>query len=249
MGTAVNDAAWIRRFHPGPEGVPLVVCLPHAGGSASFYHPLSAALAPHAEMLAVQYPGRQDRRSEPFAATIDELADRIAAALRPWRDRPLALFGHSMGALVAFETARRLDDVPVLFASGRRAPSLVRPETVHARDDAGLLAELRHLAGTQAELLGDEELLGLILPSLRADYAALDAYRLPADAEPLDCPVTVLVGDADPVTPVEEARAWEAHTTGPFDLRVLPGGHFFVADQRAAVAALILDGLGAGAAR
>ncbi|HEX2312221.1 MAG TPA: alpha/beta fold hydrolase [Thermomonospora sp.] len=241
--TANEDGAWIRRFHPGPQDGPRLVCFPHAGGSASFYHPLSATLAPFTETLTVQYPGRQDRRAEPPATTIEELADRAFAALRPWADRRLALFGHSMGALVAYEVARRLEErtgtpPTVLVASGRRAPSIHRPETAHARDDAGLLAELRRLSGTDESLLGDEEIQRMILPALRADYAALDSYRFTGPRS-LSCPVTVLYGDRDPVTSAADARAWEFHTTGPFDLQAFPGGHFYLAQNQSAVSGAI----------
>jgi surfactin synthase thioesterase subunit len=242
----VSADPWIRRFYPGPADGPRLVCFPHAGGSASFFHPLSARLAAFTETLAVQYPGRQDRRSErPMA--IPELADGVVEALKPWIDRPLALFGHSMGALVAYEVARRLEDrsdvrPAVLFVSGRRAPSLRHPETAHRRDDAGLLAELRRLSGTHESLLGDEELLRIILPALRADYAALDAYRYTSE-KPLGCPVSVLVGDADPVTSVADARLWERQTTGRCELRVFPGGHFYLVERQDDVVAAVSDDL------
>lgn len=239
----MTDDAWFRGFQQGPDDGARLLCFPHAGGSASSFRPLSARLAPHAEILAVQYPGRQDRRRERPAATIEELADRIHAALSTRPDRPTALFGHSMGALVAYEVARRLDEAPaILFVSGRRAPSLRRPETSNRRDDAGLLAELKRLSGTDERLLGDEELLAMILPALRADYEALDAYR-PAETAPLSCPVTALVGDADPVTSVQDAERWADHTKGPFELRVFPGGHFYLEAHADGVASAVATGL------
>ncbi|MGP3948856.1 thioesterase II family protein [Streptomyces sp. 7N604] len=245
--TSASDGAWIRRFHsaaPGTGDRVRLVCLPHAGGSASSYFPLSAALAADTETLAVQYPGRQDRHSEAPIGSITELADEVYGALEPWTGRPVALFGHSMGALVAFEVARRMEDragvTPgALFVSGRRAPSRHRPETVHLKDDAGLLAELRSLSGTDSRLLGDEELLAMIMPAIRADYAALAAYRFPAAARPLRCPVTALVGDADPVTTIDDARAWDEHTGGDFELRIFPGGHFYLNGHEEEIAALI----------
>ncbi|MEV5485499.1 MULTISPECIES: thioesterase II family protein [Streptomyces] len=229
-----DDGLWCRRFHPAPDAGRRLVCFPHAGGSASFYHPVSAALSPRVDVLAVQYPGRQDRRQEPALDDIGLLADRIAEALRAWTDRPLTFFGHSMGALVAFEVARRLErdgDGPVrLFASGRRAPSAYRDEQVHRRDDDGIVAELRALSGTDARVLDDEEMLRMVLPALRSDYKAVETYRSEPGAV-VRCPVTVLVGDDDPKTSLDEARCWDAHTTDACDLRVFPGGHFYLADR------------------
>ncbi|MEU8686318.1 alpha/beta fold hydrolase [Streptomyces sp. NPDC048611] len=239
-----DDGLWCRRFHPAPDAGRRLVCFPHAGGSASFYHPVSAALSPGVDVIAVQYPGRQDRRREPAIDDIRLLADRIAEALGAWSDRPLTFFGHSMGALVAFEVARRLErdgDGPVrLFASGRRAPSAYRDEQVHRQDDDGLVAELRALSGTDSRLLDDDEMLRMVLPALRNDYKAVETYRS-EPAAVVRCPVTVLVGDEDPKTTLDEAGAWDTHTTGGFDLRVFPGGHFYLADRPDEVMTVLSD--------
>ncbi|GGO97776.1 thioesterase II family protein [Wenjunlia tyrosinilytica] len=234
----VDDGLWCRRFHPAQDAADRLVCFPHAGGSASFYFPVSAALSPRVDVLAVQYPGRQDRRSEPIVDDIGTLADRIHEALKAWADRPLTFFGHSMGAVLAFEVARRLErdgEGPVrLFASGRRAPSRHRDENVHKRDDDGLIAELRAMSGTDSRLLGDDELLRMILPALRGDYRAVETYRSEPGAA-VRCPITALVGDADPKTTLEEAEGWEEHTTGSFGLSVFPGGHFYLSSRSADV--------------
>ena len=233
--TDLNTAtdAWIRRYHDADDAATTLVCFPHAGGSASYYFPVSAALSPAVEVLAVQYPGRQDRRAEPAAATIGELADGITAALRPLTGPSTAFFGHSMGAVLAFEVARRLgpDGPATLFVSGRRAPSRHRPEAVHRAGDDAVLAELRKLDGTDARLMGDEELRSMILPALRADYQAVETYVADPDAV-LDRPIVALVGDADPRTTPAEAESWRRHTTGRFGLHVFPGGHFYLAAER-----------------
>ncbi|MGW7492585.1 thioesterase II family protein [Streptomyces sp. NPDC054786] len=233
---------WVRRFHPAPDADSRLVCFPHAGGAASYYHGVSASLSPDVDVLAMQYPGRQDRRTEPCLRTIDELAAQSVQALAPWTDRPLTLFGHSMGAMVAFEVARRLvaeGTVPLsLIVSGRRAPSRTRQENVHLQDDAGVLAEMQRLDGTESRLLDDEELRALFLPVIRSDYQAVETYRYVPGA-PLPCPVLTLTGDADPVTDIDEANAWGEHTVAGFELRVFPGGHFFLNRHAATVTDLI----------
>ncbi|MFF4754481.1 thioesterase II family protein [Streptomyces sp. NPDC002514] len=241
--TSEESAQWIRRFHPVSEAKVRLACFPYAGGAAGFYHPLSGLLSPEIEVLAVQYPGRQERWQEPAVEDIGVLADRAAAALGPYTGGPLALFGHSMGAVVAFEVARRLAADPAaapllwLFASGRRAPSLSVDERVHLLDDDGLVAEIESLGGTSPGLLADEELRRMVLPAVRADYRAIETYRCPADATPLTVPVTVLVGDSDPRVTVEQARAWSAHTEAATDAHVFPGGdHFYLSPHRAEVA-------------
>ncbi|WP_371478842.1 thioesterase II family protein [Kitasatospora sp. NBC_00315] len=249
MTTAAHDYdSWIRAFNPVPGAGIRLVCFPHAGGAASFWFPLTRLLPAGVELLAVQYPGRQDRRAEPCIDDIGTLADRTAEVLRRQHpDEPLALFGHSMGAAVAFETARRLErdsgrPVAHLFVSGRRSPGEFRAEYVHLRDDDGLIAELGTLGGTAPELLADPELRDLVLPPVRSDYRAIETYRCPPDAT-VGCPVTVLTGDADPRVTVAEARRWEDHTTGAFDFEVFEGGHFYLEDHRAGVAGRIGDAL------
>ncbi len=244
--TTRNGEPWLRRFHPAPEAKARLVCLPHAGGSASFYFPVSRALSASVEVLAAQYPGRQDRRSEKCVEDIGELADRLAEALLGWTDRPLALFGHSMGATVAFEVARRLEDTGViaagLFVSGRRAPSRQRVENMHRSADDLLLAELKALSGTEAQLFGDSELLSIVLPVIRSDYKAAETYRYQPGPK-LNCPIFALVGDSDPKVTVDDASAWAEHTAAQFDMGVFSGGHFYLTEHRSAVVHTILGRL------
>lgn len=241
---------WTRRFHPAPKDSPALVCFPHAGGSATYFFPMSAALTPAFEVVAIQYPGRQDRRHDNCIDDITVLARQIRLALADAeldgpgeRHRPLAFFGHSMGALVAFELARLMErdgevGPHVLFASGRRAPSGLRDNAVRVNDDAALVGELRALGGTNAGLLADQEVVDLVLPALRSDYRAVASYRAGADAK-IAAAVVALVGDDDPRTTPEDAAVWRRHTTGEFELYVLPGGHFYLEDQQAEVVRII----------
>lgn len=239
--STVADGLWIRRFQPARLNAPRLLCLPHAGGSASFYLPMAKALAPGVEVLAVQYPGRQDRRFEPCVETVVELAEQIYAVLDAYLDRPLALFGHSMGALVGFELAglierKRGASPSILFASGRRAPSRYYEENVHKGDDDTIIAEMRELSGTDARILADEELLRMVMSAIRSDYKAVETYQMDAITT-VGCPVSVLVGDADPKALVDDAAAWREHTTGAFDMTVFPGGHFYLIAQAQGVLA------------
>jgi surfactin synthase thioesterase subunit len=237
---------WIRRFHRSPEAAVQLVGFPHAGASASYFFPMSAMLAPRIECGFVQYPGRQDRRRDERIEDLHLMADRVAAALASLLDRPLALFGHSMGATLAFEVARRLEEAGVrpaiLFASGRRSPTRHRDERVHLLDDAGLIGELRRLSGTDTRLLTDDELLEMILPAVRSDYTAIERYRVTPGAT-VSCPIVALVGDSDPRTSVADAEAWREVTTGGFDRHVFPGGHFYLAQCQRDVINVVTDAL------
>ncbi|MGW5611627.1 thioesterase II family protein [Streptomyces sp. NPDC003753] len=245
MSAAVAmESRWLRRFHRAEHAPARLVCFPHAGGAAGFYFPLSKALSSTVETLAVQYPGRQDRRAEPGVGDVGELTDGIVEALVPLLDsRPLALFGHSMGAVLAYEVARHLEHETgsppaVLFASGRRAPSRRRVENMHLREDQALVEELRELGGTAPELLDDLDVMRLLLPAIRRDYQAIETYRHRAGRE-LSCPITVLTGDQDRRTTIDEASDWKHHTTGGCTLEVFPGGHFFLSEHMPDVVRLV----------
>ncbi|XVV05174.1 thioesterase II family protein [Actinosynnema sp. CA-248983] len=235
---------WIRRFHPSDDAATRLLCLPHAGGSAGYFFRVAQELSPEIDVLAVQYPGRQDRQREPGLTSIHDLADRLVAAVLPLVDRPITLFGHSMGATLGFEVARRLEGLGVtptaLFASGRRAPHRRRLERTHLRDDAGLIADVRALAGTDSALLDDEDVVRMVLPAIRSDYTAAETYEYRPGPR-LACPVVALVGDADPRVTLEEAEGWREHTDASFELAVHPGGHFYLNDSMPEVLRRITD--------
>jgi surfactin synthase thioesterase subunit len=215
-------------------GRPVLVCLPHAGGNARYFRPLAEALGSAVEVLAVQYPGRQERLRDPHPGTIAGLVEGVVNALPPG---PYGLFGHSMGAVVGYEVARRVPPVR-LYVSGRPAPGVARIGPEQEWGDEELLADLARLGGTEEAGLTDPRLLRLVLPATRADYLAVDRHPEPADLR-LDCPVTALVGAADPEATVAETAAWEAHSAPGFRLAVFPGGHFYLDDCWDQVAALI----------
>jgi len=240
-----SGGRWVRHFHPSATAVSRLICFPHAGGSASYYFPVSAALSPNIEVLAVQYPGRQDRRNEKNLEDIGELADRAFEAVVPWCKGPVALFGHSMGAIVAFEVARRLErnagiSLLALIVSGRRGPATHRTETVHLRGAEGVATEMRRLSGTNAVLLDDKELTEMVLPATRSDYKAIETYRYEPGPR-LSCPILALAGESDPLTTKVEIEDWAQHTNGEFALEIYAGGHFYLNDRPAEIIKNISD--------
>lgn len=248
MPATPPSTPWLRRFHTAEPGAVRLFCFPHAGGNASFFHPFSARLSPRAEVLAVQYPGRQERFDEPRVEDLHELADILAAELAEWAQEPFALFGHSMGATLAFEVGSRLRALGArpnaLFVSGRRAPSVPAPGSVHLASDEELIADMKLLGGTDTRMLDNPELLAVILPAVRSDYVATETYRY-RGAPRLDCPVTAFVGDSDPRVDAPMARAWAAHTTEEFLLRVFSGGHFFLVPHLDAIVETCVTALNA----
>ncbi|MEV0251131.1 alpha/beta fold hydrolase [Nocardia sp. NPDC050712] len=239
---------WIRRIAlPRDQVETVLICFPHAGGSASYFSPFARNIAPEIEPLAVQYPGRQDRRLEEWHGSIEALVDGVVAELPAVAaGRAVALYGHSMGAIVAFEVCRRLagsDSAPkLLVVSGRRAPGTVRAENSHLYTDAELVRELDRVADTPQTWLTDPELRDLLLPVVREDYRAIENYVY-QDGPPIECPIVTLTGAGDPYVDADEAKAWSSCTAGEFELHTYPGGHFFVESQRAAVGRLISEKL------
>lgn len=225
---------WVRRFHPADEAATQLLCLSHAGGSASYFFGVSKSLSPEIDVVAAQYPGRQDRLREPCLRSISDLADRLVAALKPLTARPITIFGHSLGAVLGFEVARRLEaeGVPptALFASGRVAPHSPPEGRDHLLDDAGLVAAVKNLGGTDTVVLDDKDLLAMVLPAIRADYTAVETYAYRPGPR-LTCPIIALTGNNDPKVTVEGADAWREHTTGAFELVVYPGAHFYLNDH------------------
>lgn len=232
---------WLRVFHPA-AGAPRVVIFPHGGGSASYYHGLSKALSPAVEPVIVQYPGRAERLSEPPLEDLSAVVDAVIGELDTQAGTGvIGYFGHSMGASIAFEVARKRPPQH-LFLSGRRPPEHHRQDNFADRGDAAILAEVKRLAGTSADVFDNPEILEMVMPALRADYRALQGY-VPDVATVVDSPITALTGDDDPRIAPDEALDWAHHTTGPFARHVFSGGHFYIDNHLPEVAAIIRSGL------
>ncbi|MCP9212500.1 thioesterase II family protein [Streptomyces sp. NEAU-Y11] len=241
MGTTDDFGRWIRKLNSADTPKARLILLPHAGGSANSYFQFARGFA-ELDVHAVQYPGRQDRRHEPFRDTIEELADEIAELIGDWNDLPVVLMGNSMGALVAFEVTHRLEakgKPPLaLFACGRVAPTLRKDEGTHLKGNDAFLQEMALLGGMGHQLLQDEEILDIILPPMRADYRLAETYCA-SSATQVSVPVHVHIGRADPKVNEPEAAEWKRSTTGEFTLETHEGGHFFFTDNGARLTAAI----------
>lgn len=238
----VMPSGWFICPKPNPAAHVRLFCLPFAGGGASIYHGWPQALGGDVELRAVQLPGRESRLREPRIKSATALAEAVADAIGPYLDRPYALFGYSMGALLAFETARALrrrgQPLPAhLFAAAFRAPHAppaVPPMARLARDE--LVGAVRKHYQPPEDVFHIPELADLYLPILRDDIALVDDYVYQSEP-PLACAIDAYVGEQDRSTPLEANARWSEQTTGAFAQTVFSGSHFFLRDELPALQA------------
>jgi medium-chain acyl-[acyl-carrier-protein] hydrolase len=238
--------SWFLTFNPSQQARLRLFCFPYAGGGASIYRQWPGLLPAQVEICPVTLPGREMRLREKAYTRLPPLVEALAEALLPALDKPFAFFGHSMGGLIAFETARALRrrglPQPLhLFIAARPAPQLVRadPPLSHL-PDAAFASELqRRYAGIPAAVLQDPELMALYLPILRADLELLETYHYQAEA-PLDCPISTYGGMQDSMVTPDRIAPWQKQTAGSFSRALFPGGHFFLQSQQTP----LLEGLG-----
>jgi medium-chain acyl-[acyl-carrier-protein] hydrolase len=233
----LSPGSWVRISGPRPAARIRLVCLPFAGGSANTYWAWSAHLPRHVEVVPIQLPGRADRLDEPAIDSADLLAGRLLDGLVSYLDRPFALFGHSMGAVIGFELIRRLRAEGLepmhVFVSGCRAPHLPKRRSAdrHHLPDKEFIKAVSAMNGIPDEALSNWELMELVLPALRSDFKLVETYRYrPQPA--LRCPFSAFGGVDDNEVRRDEIEAWSCHTTGPFQIHIFPGDHFFISSCR-----------------
>lgn len=224
--------SWTSFRRTGPEPRLRLFCFPYAGASALIYRAWPATLPSEVEVCPIQLPGRGARSTEPPFTQLSPLVEALAQALAPLLNIPFAFFGHSLGALISFELARRLRGNyginPVhLFVSAARAPQIPsRGSPIHCLPDGEFLAELRRLDGTPADLLENKEFMEIMLPLLRADFSVFETYKY-LNGSALDCPISVFGGLHDRRVSSVDLDAWHDQTNASFSLQMFPGGHFF----------------------
>jgi surfactin synthase thioesterase subunit len=242
----IDHRSPVNCFRPQWTADVRLVTFAHAGGGPLTFLRWSDALAPDVELWHVTLPGRAGRRHEPFAYRWAPLVTQLTDAIARDVSVPVALFGHSLGALLAFEVARHLTQkgmVPAhLIVSGRAAPHIRLTDELPHTDEALLQQVDRMYGGVPDEVRTSKEVLKYFLPVLRADLELARAYVFrPAPALP--CPIMAMTGVADPIARLSDVEEWSRHTDADCELHVLPGGHFFLVDQEPAVLSKILKRL------
>jgi len=230
--SASSRNTWLHRPRPIERPALRLFCLPHSGGSPALFRQWHQALPASVELLAVQLPGRGIRFREAPYWHITPLLEALLDALRPQLDVPFAFFGHSLGALLAFEVAHALHSEGlqprVLFVSSSHAPQLLPTgEMLHTLPRQELVSALQRINGTPSEVFAEKELLDLILPSLRADMAVYETYSYQARA-PLRYPIIACGGLEDSRVTPPQLEAWREQAAGRFEIHFFAGDHFYL---------------------
>ena len=239
-----SNSAWIRKIRAKDEKIRMF-CFPYAGGSPHIFYEWRDLLPNDVGLYAIQLPGRGRRLHDRHIDRMEPVVEAISGALEPFYDLPFVFFGHSMGALIAFETARALrrsgTHLPArLFASGFQAPHVEnRNVPIHELSDEVFMEKLKNLDGTPVEVLQNREMLALILPTLRADFTLVDTYKYRPEP-PLNCPISAFCGVQDNHFDSESIAHWRMQTSNDFTLHKLPGGHFFIHSAQSDLLQLIV---------
>jgi len=224
---------WILEGPLKKPGRCRLFCFPYAGGGASLFAGWNS-LTPAAEVAPVQLPGRENRLREPPITRLDELVPSLLEAMGPMLFGPWAVFGHSFGGLVAYETARAAvrdgyQQPEAVFVSACRPPDVATrfSKLLHKLSDEELIAALEDLGASPSPILSDPEMRSLVLPAVRADIELCETYEYEPD-DVLEAPIVAFSGADDHHADAAEMKRWQEFTHGPFTQRIVPGGHFFL---------------------
>jgi medium-chain acyl-[acyl-carrier-protein] hydrolase len=244
METVRAASNWIVSRSPNTNARVRLFCFPYAGAGASAFRAWEDQFPEAIHLCRVQLPGRDERIREKPLAHVSDLTGLLVRELEPYLDLPYAFFGHSMGALIAFELARSLrrKNCPVpshLFLSARRAPHLpARTRPIHDLPVDEFKQELRFFAGTPEQVLENDELMQLLLPTLRADFSVCETHTYLPEV-PLAIPITAFGSLGDPEVFRDELEGWRSHTASTMTLTMFPGDHFFLHPMRSQLIEII----------
>ena len=248
MSTSVmnrtHDSPLLSGHKLNPRAALRLFCFPYGGGAALAYRPWTQTLPPEIDVCAIQLPGRGNRLREPPLTKMSLAVELVGKEIVSLLDRPYAFFGHSMGAILAFEVVRLLRrsghrHPAHLFVSGHNAPQITKTEPfTYNLPDAEFIEELQRLNGTPREVLEHPDMMRMMLPLIRADFESIQTYSYTHEP-PLDCPITALGGLLDPETSRETLEPWREQTTAAFNLQMFPGDHFFLHQEQARVLRVI----------
>lgn len=248
MGTSTVVKSCVIYPKPNPQARMRLFCFPYAGGTAAVFRNWPQYLPSEIELCAVQYAGRGSRLAEPLGGDVLEVMNGVYQDLQPFLKKPFAFFGHSMGALVSYEFARRLQQEQQpepfqLFVSGCCAPHVRSfDELTYNLPEPEFIAELRRLQGTPEEVLDNAELMQLMMPIIRADFKVSQTYEY-VPGPPLECSIRAFGGLKDEMVPREKVEAWSEHTRGSFRAQMLPGDHFFLNTSQSLLTRIIAQEL------
>jgi len=241
----MSPNTWLVIPKPNPSALFRLFCFSYAGGGAVVFRTWPHDLPADVEVCAVQLPGRENRVRETPLSRMEQVVQNVAQAMQTQLNLPFAFFGHSLGGLICFEVARHLrrefGKAPErLFISARRAPHLREPlPPIHHLPEPQFVAEIRRrYNGIPQAVLQEPDLLRIMLPMMRADFAIFETYEH-AEEEPLSCPITVFGGIHDATVNRAALEAWHQHTRNACTLHMLPGGHFFLRDEQESLLRII----------
>lgn len=236
-----DENPWLIIFRRNPTADLRLFCFHYAGGSASIFRNWTDHLPGNVELVAVQLPGREGRFNEDFITGFDDLVTTLVNVIASMLDKPYVVFGHSMGTIKGFELIRKLKSrglrQPLLYIpAGRKAPHFPDndPPIAHLSDGEFRRELLKKYPETLENVLQNEKLWEVFVPLLRADFKLCESYRF-RDGVKLDCPIVAFAGEEEPDLQEHELQAWADLTTGRFQTKRFPGGHFFIQSAEAQV--------------
>ncbi|MFN8400209.1 MAG: thioesterase domain-containing protein [Anaerolineales bacterium] len=235
---------WLVCPQPNSSATVRLFLFPYAGGAPSSFNKWASEFPNHIEVNTVHYPGRGSRYNEPLIKELSVLVEEIKNAIQTELDKPFFFFGHSLGAVLAFELARRINPQPqILFVSACGAPHVPNPNRpIHNLPDSEFIKSLQDLNGLPAEVSNNAELMELLLPTLRADFEAIENYQYTSNEHQLKCPVIAFGGVEDTHVSSQHLEAWRQLTSGSFKSQYFSGDHFFInAARQSLIASMISE--------